>query len=200
MTRLGVFGGTFNPPHTAHLTVAHRAMRQAGLDEVLWIPAALPPHKQDADIADALHRRRMLEILIGDESAFTICDIELDRSGPSYTADTLEQLLDRFPESELYLIIGEDSLRRLHSWYRPDRILKAVSRILVYRRPEAASDESVDEMFDDRYTLLNGDPIDVSSSEIRRALTGRSGRTDVLVDLPAELLGYIREHGLYERL
>lgn len=204
MTRLGVFGGTFNPPHTAHLTVARRAMRQAGLDEVLWVPASLPPHKQDETITDAGHRRHMLEILIEGEPAFRISDVELRRSGPSYTADTLEQLARKYPDADLYLIIGEDSLRRLHSWYRPDKILQVARDILVYRRPDGAADESVDEMFENRYTLLDGEPIDVSSSEIRSALAAGARGFDydpptgkALRDLPEGVLMYILANDLY---
>ncbi|NNF03248.1 MAG: nicotinate (nicotinamide) nucleotide adenylyltransferase [Rhodothermales bacterium] len=197
MTRLGVFGGTFNPPHSAHLAVARRAREQARLDEVLWIPAALPPHKQDDTVASARHRRRMLEILIDGEPGFRISDVELERSGPSYTADTLEELAARHPDAELYLIIGEDSLRRLQSWYRPDRILRAVSDILVYRRPDAATGEPVDRMFLNRYTMLGGEPIELSSSGIRRALSSRSDPTGALDGIPDDVVGYIRKYDLY---
>jgi len=207
MTRLGVFGGTFNPPHTAHLTVARRAMRQARLDEILWIPAGNPPHKTDEPVTDARHRVEMVRRLIEDEPAFHLSDLELRRSGPSYTVDTLEELARRGPDTHLFLIIGEDSLRRLHTWYNPERIVQIVDDILVVRRPNDADEFPVSEMVADRYTLLDGDPIDVSSSEIRRFLSGRSESTggsagpapdaDPLGVLPRRVLTYIREHNLY---
>lgn len=202
MIRLGVFGGTFNPPHTAHLTVAHRAMRQAGLDEVLWIPAANPPHKPDEAIADVRHRMEMVRRLIEDVPAFRLSDLELRRTGPSYTADTLKELGRGYPDAALYMIIGEDSLRRLHTWYSPERIVQSVEDILVYRRPEETEEVTVGEMFRNRFTLLDGDPIDVSSSEIRRALAGRSDgasatKPDPIEELPAGVLEYIRSNDLY---
>lgn len=209
MTRLGVFGGTFNPPHTAHLTVAHRAMRQAGLDEVLWVPAANPPHKPDEPIVDARHRLEMVRRLIDGDPAFRLTDLELRRNGPSYTADTLEELARRYPDAELYLIIGEDSLRRLHTWYHPERVVQNVVDILVYRRPEDEDEFTVDDMVRNRFTLLDGEPIDVSSSEIRRALaagargaggsdeTGEFDGADPTRDLPEGVLEYIRSNDLY---
>jgi len=204
MTRLGVFGGTFNPPHTAHLTVARRAMRQARLDEILWIPAGNPPHKTDEPVTDARHRVEMVRRLIEDEPAFHLSDLELRRSGPSYTVDTLEELARRGPDTHLFLIIGEDSLRRLHTWYNPERIVQVVEDILMVPRPEDADEFPVSEMVSNRYTVLHGDPIDVSSSEIRHALSGRSESSggsgadaDPLADLPESVLAYIRDHHLY---
>ena len=193
MTRLGVFGGSFNPPHRAHLAIARRAAIQADLNEVLWIPAATPPHKKDHDLAPAEHRFEMVRRLIADDPLFTISRIELDRGGTSFTVDTLDELHERYPESRLFLIIGGDSLRSFPSWHRPSRILEQIEKILVYRRPDDQADPP-HERLEGHVEWLEGAPMDISSTEIRRSLAGPDKENPYV---PAPVLAYIREYGLY---
>jgi nicotinate-nucleotide adenylyltransferase len=133
--RVGVFGGTFDPVHVAHLILAEQCREQGRLNEVRFLVAARPPHKPQP-IASFAQRVEMLELAISGQPAFRVEQVERDRPGPSYTADTLEELHRREPDAELALIIGSDSLHDLPLWYKPARIV-AIAELLVVARPEA---------------------------------------------------------------
>lgn len=187
MSRVGVFGGSFDPPHRAHRTVAEAALGQLGLDAVVWIPARRPPHKPARDLADAEHRVEMVRLAISDEHRFRVDTRELDREGPSYTVDTLESLHKDDPDAELFLIVGADNLAGFPSWKRPDRI-RELARLVVYQRPGAAVDSGGD------VVRLSGVEWGDSSTEARHRI--RTGApTESLLDPLVE--SYIRTHGLY---
>src|SRR5437879_4932633 len=115
--RLGVFGGTFDPVHLGHLIMAEQCREQGKLDQVLFIPAARPPHKQDTALTSYAQRVEMLALAISGQPAFHVDELEKDRPGPSFTVDTLSQLRERNKEAELFLLIGSDTLHDLPQWY-----------------------------------------------------------------------------------
>jgi nicotinate-nucleotide adenylyltransferase len=132
--RVGVFGGTFDPVHLGHLILAEQCREQASLDEVLFVPSARPPHKQNQSLTTFERRVEMLALAISGQPAFRINEMEKDRPGPSYTVDTLRILTQRQPPPELFLILGGDSLNDLPSWYDPCGILK-LATVLIVARP-----------------------------------------------------------------
>ena len=143
--RLGVFGGTFDPPHLGHLVVAEGAREQLHLERVLFIPAGQPWMKAGQAISPASHRLEMTRLAIQGHPAFQVVDWEVVREGPSYTVETLEQLHRQEPSAELFCILGEDSLRELPRWRHPQRLVE-LCVLAVYRRPGSggASDEATE--------------------------------------------------------
>src|SRR3712207_5576514 len=132
--RIGVFGGTFDPVHLGHLILAEQCREQAQLDQVWFIPAARPPHKQDRPLTPFAQRLEMLALALAGHPAFRADDLEKDRPGPSYTVDTLEEVRRRQPGQELELLIGSDCLPDLPRWREPVRILE-LAGLLVVARP-----------------------------------------------------------------
>jgi nicotinate-nucleotide adenylyltransferase len=131
--RLGILGGTFDPIHLGHLLLGELAREHLQLDEVRFIPAATSPHKLDRQSADAKHRWEMLRLAIGGNSHFTADDRELRRGGTSYTVDTLDELRQEFPESQLVFLMGADSLSELHTWREPERLCQLAFIAIVAR-------------------------------------------------------------------
>src|SRR5437016_3723431 len=131
--RLGVFGGTFDPVHLGHLILAEQCREQAKLDQVLFVPAARPPHKLDRELTKLQQRVEMLALAISGQPAFKIDEREQKRPGPSYTYATLEELRQDDPSAELFLIVGADSLHDLPGWVQPRRILELATLLVVPR-------------------------------------------------------------------
>ena len=188
-----LFGGSFNPPHVAHLAVAEAAAEAAGLDRVLWMPAATSPHKQgDPGGVSAEHRLAMTRLAVAGNPRFAVDDAEVRRGGVSYTVDTLRALRAARPEADLVLVLGGDSLAGLSTWREPEAIL-ALARLVVYRRP--GSDEAgVPPEVLDRVRFVDAPPLDLSSTVLRRRLA--AGRT-VRYLVPDAVLAYAEAHGLY---
>ena len=205
---VGVLGGTFDPIHVAHLAIAEEARESLGLEKVLFIPAAMPPHKVDRPVSEPHHRLAMVELAIADNPAFEASRIELGRTGPSYTVDTLETLADAarggdVPGTEgerpdLVLILSAEAFRDLRTWRRPERILE-LARLAVVPRdgfPDASRAFLAEHFpgFEDRAAFLGGPRLRLSASELReRAAHGRSLRYLV----PDAVAAYIGDHGLY---
>jgi nicotinate-nucleotide adenylyltransferase len=189
--RVGLYGGSFDPPHCGHLILAADARANLELDRVLFIPAAVNPHKQaENGHASPEHRLAMLRAAAGSEPGFAVETVELERGGLSYTADTLEELAPKFPGAELFLIIGEDAARALDTWRRPDRIREMVKLAVLRRRDPAESHLTLPEGTVEASSRL----MNVSSSEIReRVRTGKSIHGFV----PEAVENYIRSNGLY---
>ena len=199
--KLGLLGGSFNPPHFGHLAMAAAAQHAHALSEVLFIPAGSPPHKRE-DLAGAEHRVRMAELSISGHPTFRVCDIEVRRAGTTYTVDTLEELARARPRDELYFILGEDSLRDLPGWRNPSRILE-LARLVVVNRPGhartrlAARDlpgvapTRIEQIELDRVTMA---PSDCESRLLREAW--RAGRS-IRGSVPDAVIDYMRRHGLY---
>jgi nicotinate-nucleotide adenylyltransferase len=125
--RIGLYGGTFNPVHLAHLQVARTAQRSLDLDRVLFIPAGLPPLKGNAELADASHRLEMLRLALADEPEFDICDFEIKRHGKSFTLDTVRHLRQQHPDDELFFILGDDCAAKLNQWKGIDELARLVT-------------------------------------------------------------------------
>ncbi|MEX1170754.1 MAG: nicotinate-nucleotide adenylyltransferase [Chloroflexota bacterium] len=198
---LGVFGGTFDPIHFAHLAVAQEAAATLGLERVLFVPAGRPPHKPDRIITPAADRMAMIERAIAGNDRFAADRIELDREGPSYTVDTLEMLATRPSVGgppALTLILSSEAFRDLPTWREPRRILELACLAVAPREgypavPASFMDSEFAE-FRDRVTYLDGPRMRLSASELRtRAAAGRSLRYLV----PDAVAAYIDDHALY---
>jgi nicotinate-nucleotide adenylyltransferase len=199
--RWGILGGTFDPIHYGHLAIAESAREELGLAGVLFVPAGLPPHKPDRIISAPSHRAAMVELAIADDPAFRLSRIELDRSGPSYSVDTVRLLLEADAEAspERYVfIVSVEALASLHTWREPRRLLE-LSVLAVVPRLGARSPGRawIAEHFpgqEDRVLFLDGPELGHSASDIRRrASQGRSIRYLV----PPAVEAYIKEHSLY---
>jgi nicotinate-nucleotide adenylyltransferase len=192
--RIGLFGGSFNPPHVAHLAVAEAAREQARLDRVIWMPAAASPFKADEAVPASPHRLAMARLATAGNPAFEVSDLEARRGGVSYTVDTVCALAEAYPAASLFLIIGGDSLAGFPRWRQPGEILEH-ARLVVYRRPGDRLDEAdLPAWVLDRATFVDAPRIDLSSSDVRAMLAaGRSARYLV----PDAVRAYARENGLY---
>jgi len=202
---LGIFGGTFDPIHLAHLAVAEEAAEALGLERVAFIPAGQPPHKPDREITSAEHRLAMVELAIAGNDRFTVDRLELDRAGPSYTIDTLEVLhallTDARGVPDLVLVLSAEAFLGLMTWRSPRRILE-LARVVVAPRdgyPAAGPDFLAHHLPDlaDRATFLDSPRLRLSASDLRaRAAAGRSLRYLV----PDAVAAYIGDHALYRNL
>ncbi len=205
---VGVFGGTFDPIHVAHLAVAQEAAESLGLERVLFIPAGQPPHKPGRAITSGEHRLAMVELAIAGNERFQASRQELDRAGPSYTVDTLEGLwatTGAAPEGgrgtapDLTLVLSAEAFLGFMTWRDPRRVLE-LARVVVAPRdgyPDAGPDFLATHLPDlaDRATFLDGPRLRLSASDLRdRAAAGRSLRYLV----PDAVAAYIGEHGLYQ--
>ena len=139
-TRIGLFGGTFDPPHIGHLILAGEAAAQCQLDRLYWVLTPDPPHKQDNPITPLPHRLAMLQSMISHNPVFELSRLELDRPGPHYTVDTVRLLAEQQPDAEIYLLIGGDSLADLPTWRFSADLVAAVSKIGVMHRPNDSAD------------------------------------------------------------
>jgi nicotinate-nucleotide adenylyltransferase len=200
-TRIGILGGTFDPPHLGHLWLATLAADAAGLDCVLFMPAAQPPHKRGERLSRATDRLVMTRLAIEGDHSFELCPIEMERPGVSYTIDSVEELQSVYGDAvELRLIMAADSLAAIDTWREPDRLLERIRWIVGPRPGSTAPDRaSLEARFGtaaERIELLEGPALDLSSTEIRaRVAAGRPIR--YLVPRGVEEL--IVERGLYRR-
>lgn len=191
--RIGLFGGTFDPVHHAHLAIARTALDTASLDTVLFVVAAIPPHKQNDTHASPADRLAMVKAAVKNEPRFEASGIELEREGLSYTADTLRTLKTLHPEAEFFLIIGEDSLVDFPTWREPEAILDH-ARLLVVSRP--AIEQLIHSSLEGHYDRLPFTESTLSSTQVREALAKGDPVNDAL---PEAVLAVIQERGLYGR-
>jgi nicotinate-nucleotide adenylyltransferase len=201
MRRVGVFGGTFDPVHLAHLVLAEQAREQARLDEVWFVPSARPPHKLDRPLTAFDRRVEMLAMALAGNPAFHIDQSEKDRPGPSFTADTLDDFRRRHPDCEFFLLIGTDTLKDLPTWHDPARVIEAAT-LLVMARPQnpVVAPEALraalglPERVPLRLQVVQAPLIDIASRDLRdRAAHGRSLRYLV----PRAVECYIEDKHLY---
>jgi len=196
--RLGILGGTFNPPHLGHLVSAQEAHLQLGLDRVMLVPARLPPHKPVEDEPGVEHRLEMCRIAVrGDEARLEVSDIEARRPGPSYTVDTLEELRATVPDSELVLIVGSDVAAGFGSWREPGRVL-SLARLEVAARP-GTSREEVERALGEvggegRFSFFTMPEIEISSTMLRERI--RRGQPTRYL-MPDAVRAYADAHRLY---
>lgn len=200
MARIGILGGTFDPIHLGHIQMAEEAYRQADLDQVLFLPSKIPPHKRNQNIVAEFHRAAMIQLAIRDKSQFVYSDFELQREGITYTADTLRMLQEQNPEHDYYFILGGDSLFQLETWYHPEEIMSRVDILAISRydmSPEQirARAEWLTQNYQARIQIVEMSRMDISSSDIR----DRVRRGDSLQGMvPGEVENYIQEHSLYQ--
>lgn len=198
--RLGIMGGTFDPIHIGHLILGEQAWEALGLDKVLFITAGQPPHKPEAVEAEAVHRYNMVRLAVQDNEHFECSRIELDRPGPSYTIDTIRQILGLYGENtRVYLLVGADEAREFMTWRDPYGI-KELSTIVVANRPGYPISEVLAALppdFASAVKPLEIPGVDISSTDIRaRIKLGCSIRYLV----PGAVESYIRDNELYRGL
>ena len=190
MNRIGIFGGTFDPPHKGHIAIAEEAMKQFSLDTIYFVPAYLPPHKLQHYSMNAHHRLTMVKLAIAGHKGFKVSTIELQRRGISYTVDTLKAFRKRLPNAVFILIIGADNLEEFQSWKSPKSILHLAS-LAVYKRK--GYNHSL-KKHDIAFQPIKGQLLQVSSTEVRkRLLKGLS----VSRLIPTSIERYIKRHSLY---
>jgi nicotinate-nucleotide adenylyltransferase len=195
--RVGILGGTFDPPHIAHLILAEYALDALDLAQVLFVPAADPPHK-DRLRAGIEHRQPMIERAIAGNPKFVISRVDIERPGPHYTVDMIRILQEQQPQTEFYFVMGGDSLRDLPLWHRPQELI-ALCKLAVMGRPSAefTPELHADSLpgLADRVVMIESPMLGFSSTEIADRLeAGKSVRYLV----PDAVLAYIREHRLYQ--
>jgi nicotinate-nucleotide adenylyltransferase len=199
--RVAVFGGTFDPVHLGHLIMGEQAREQAKLDQVWFVPAASPPHKQGRPITPFAQRVEMLNLAIAGQPAFQVNELENNRSGPSFTADTLSELKRQHPQTDFYLLIGSDCMPDLPGWHQPIRVIELAGLLVVARPgwPVMSADElgaalRLPAEAALRYQVIEAPLVDIASRDLRRrAAQGRSLRFQV----PRAVECYIHEKKLY---
>lgn len=196
---LGILGGTFDPIHYGHLVAAEYAMHRFHLDRVIFMPAAHPAHKNINGVLNARHRCAMVKLAIEDNPGFVMSTLEIERTGVSYTIDTIKTLKGQYPESDIYFIMGMDSIYILDTWKEVQRLV-AMCRFIVVTRPAYQLNRSdpalqgVPEAFWTQSDFLEIPAMDISSTDLRRrVLQGEPIR----YLLPRAVEEYIKEHSLY---
>lgn len=216
--RIGLQGGSFDPVHFGHLRAAEEVREQAGLDEIWQVLAARPPHKHTDIVTSVEHRRRMLELALSRAPGLRLCTIELERTGPSFTIDTIAALRERHADVDFTLLLGLDAFREIHSWHRAEELLGACDFAITSRPPDTVptglrnlSDldlpiavtgafwyEEVQACFRHRngrtLRFHSLTPLAISSSNLRERL--RAGRSVRFLTDP-DVIAYIEANGLY---
>jgi nicotinate-nucleotide adenylyltransferase len=195
--RIGILGGTFNPPHLGHLVCAQEAYIELSLARVMLVPARIPPHKPVDDEPGATHRLEMCRLAVLGDERFEVSDIEIQREGPSYTVDTLGELHSAKPDSELFLIVGADIAAGLPEWHEAERVLSRATVAVAERRGTAH--EAVTRALGripggDAVRFFDMPEIGVSSTMLRERV--RAGVSTRYL-MPDEVGDYIDRHGIY---
>lgn len=172
---IGLFGGTFDPPHLGHLALAATARRQLGLDRLLWMLTPDPPHKQGQSITPIEHRLAMVKLALDGHPEFELSTVEIDRPGPHYSLDTVRLVAEQNPGAGLIYLMGGDSLRDLPTWRCPVDLVSALHSVGVMRRPEDDIDLSALEAqipgLTAKVRFVDAPPVEISASEIRSRVT-----------------------------
>jgi len=196
--RIGIYGGTFDPPHLGHLIIANEAQYQLRLDKLLWVLTGNPPHKQGQPITELVHRLKMVQLTLNQEPDNELSRIEIDRPSPHYAVDTIHLLAGEYPQAELVYLMGGDSLRDITGWHRPADLVAACHEIGVMRRPgddiHIASLERQLPGLSVKVHFVDAPLLEISSREIRqRVAAGRPFRHY----LHTCVYQYIQEYELY---
>ena len=189
--RLGIFGGSFDPPHIGHLLAAVDAFEALELNWLVFVPASVQPLKRGVQAAAAQHRLAMVRLLIGSDERFQVDATEIDRAGVSFTVDTLEIFAQRYPTAERFFLVGEDAMAAFASWREPGRILE-LARLAILRRPAVAGERRPE--LPDGTIALATRLVDVSSTEIRERV--RCGKS-IHGFVPDSIAEYIETERLY---
>ena len=200
MRRIGVLGGTFDPIHYGHLAAAEEARVRVDLEKVLFVVAGLPPHKLDEEVTPVEHRLAMVQLGIASNPHFELSRVDVDRSGPSYTVDTLSILHAEWGQgTEVFFILGIDSLLEVPTWHQPERLIK-LCRLVAVARPGFEVDMSKLEDsipgISSRVEIIDMPEVDISSSDLQRRV--KEG-LPIRYQVPESVERYIREHRLYQQ-
>jgi nicotinate-nucleotide adenylyltransferase len=197
LRRIGIFGGTFDPIHLGHLHIANGLRKKLDLDQIVWVVAGKPPHKRGQIVSEDDDRLAMVRLALGDTTGDMVSRVEVDRPGPSYTVDTMEQLTAELGPAQYFFLMGEDSLRDFPTWRNPERILD-LADLGVVGRPGIDTDlvdvTTALPALAGKLHLVPLDELPYSSSEIRRRVADGQPIDDLTVE---PVVQYIRDHGLY---
>ena len=193
--KIGIFGGTFNPPHLGHLIIAEHVREKFGLDKVIFVPSAVPPHKRELDIVEAHHRIEMLNAAVQGNRHFEVSELEIQRGGVSFTVDTLMELWGLYHDHELYLLIGMDNWVEFHTWRTPEKILE-LAHLVVMTRSGVESRQNGMKLAD-KVIFCEVPEIGIASRDIRKRIAD-SKSIRYQVPLAVEL--YIYQHQLYRTM
>lgn len=199
MANVGIMGGTFDPPHFAHLLIAESAYEQSDLDYVLFMPGGNPPHKNGNDVTEASLRFEMLNVAISDNNHFKISDYEVKKQEYSYTVNTLEYLKEKNPGDNLFFILGEDSLAYLDKWYCPEKIVEYATIVVYPRGVNSNLDYEVDRIkkqLGADIKIIDAPVFDISSSEIRERVKEKK---TIRYMTPQSVIDIIEKEKLYDR-
>jgi len=195
---IGIFGGTYDPPHLGHLILAAEALDQLGLSKVLWVLTPIPPHKLEQTITPLEHRLVMTQLMLDDYPQFELSRAEIDRPGPHYMLETIRVIKTRSPDVNPFLLVGGDSLQDLPSWHRPAELVSACQGLGVMRRPNDTIDlKSLEEILpglSDKVQFINAPLLEISSRDIRKRISESRVFRHYLTPLVYE---YIIKTGLY---
>ncbi len=200
VNKIGLLGGTFDPPHLAHLVLAQSALDDLKLDEIWFIPAFLPPHKQGEKVSPFQHRLSMLRLAVRGNRRFKVLTIEKEKGGLSYTVETLPLLRRKHPNTHFFLLLGSDNLAELSNWKEPEKVFSMAQPVFA-RRPQTDSStalgtrEKVPAWLEQAVWLSNP-LLEISASDLRRRI--RAGRS-IRYLVPEGVERYIRKKGLYRR-
>jgi nicotinate-nucleotide adenylyltransferase len=197
--RIGVFGGTFDPPHIGHLILASEAQEQYDLDHVLWVLTPFPPHKELQKISPLEDRLKMVELAISSNPSFILSRVDVDRKPPHFAVDTMRLLKDEAPRSEFYYLMGLDSVNDLMAWHKPADFIRLCDGIIVMQRLGEVLDSSNLELnipgIGEKLCLLKTPIIEISATQIRmRVASGKQYRYFV----PEIIYRYIKDLRLYQ--
>lgn len=186
--RLGIFGGTFDPPHVGHLILAMEAYDQLNLDRVLWVLAPNPPHKLGKKISSVEIRIEMVQAAIDEDEKFEFSRVDVDRPGPHYVLDTMRLLRQQKPDAELVFLMGGDSLHDLPAWHEPDLFIQACDKLGVMRRPGEVINMTVLEKrfprISEKVEFIEAPLLEISSNQIRWLVsTGKPFRYYLPIDV-----------------
>lgn len=201
LRRLGVLGGTFDPPHIGHMLMAQYALEALALEEIIFVPSGRPPHKDMGAVTPSEHRLNMVRLATAYNPQFSVDDLELNARENTYTINTIQALRAQRPDAELFFLIGADSLTELSSWKRIDELLP-LCRFIVFARPGECMDEMrqrasklpppwATQLVQD---IQTGHEINVSSTKVRQRV---SRKQSIRYLVPVEVEAYITQHGLY---
>ncbi len=197
--KLGVFGGTFDPIHWGHLRPVRAAKKELGLDRVIYVPTAAPPHKTARELAPALARYTMVELALLGDPDLVVDPIELTPERRAYTVETLEIFRGRYADAELHLLLGADSLAELHLWHRWKELSELATLVLLARpgwEPSQVADSpAAAAIAADRIRTVRHRQVDISSTQVRRAL--EAGDESVSELVPKPVLDFLRKYSLY---
>ena len=198
MAGLGIFGGTFDPPHIGHLILAAEAYHQLDLSRLLWVLTPEPPHKLERPITPLQHRLDMLSAAISGNPYFELCSVDINRPGPHYAVDTVRILTEQQPGVDWIYLMGSDSLRDLYMWRNPLELVRIVSALGVMVRPGVTIDLAELELkipgVSAKVRFINAPIIDISASDIRQRVAGGQ---PYCYFVPSEVYKIIHERGLY---